>query len=58
MASLLFGDAIGCARVRVHGRSYLPPVQPKNCALTPNGGIHFPSRFLPDHAAGDPHTIH
>ena len=59
MASLLFGDAIDCARVRVHGRRYLPLVQPKNCAMTPNGSIYFhPSCFLPDYAAGDPHTIH
>ena len=59
MASLLFGGAIDCARVRVHGRRYLPLVQPKNCAMTPNGSIYFhPSCFLPDYAAGDPHTIH
>jgi hypothetical protein len=25
MASLLFGDAIDCARVRVHGRRYVLP---------------------------------
>jgi hypothetical protein len=59
MASLLFGGAIDCARVRVHGRRYLPLVQPKNCAMTPNGSIYFhPSCFLPDYAAGDPHAIH
>ncbi|PQO94923.1 Rhs element Vgr protein [Massilia phosphatilytica] len=59
MASLLFGGAIDCARVRVHGRRYLPLVQPKNCAMTPNGSIYFhPSCFLPDYTAGDPHTIH
>jgi hypothetical protein len=39
-------------------------VQPKNCAMTPNGSIYFhpscflPACFLPDYAAGDPHTIH
>ena len=64
MASLLFGGALDLARVRVHGRRYLPLVQPKNCAMTPNGSIYFhPSCFLPacfllDYAAGDPHTIH
>jgi hypothetical protein len=59
MASLLFGGAIDFARVRVHGRRYLPLVQPKNCAMTPNGSMYFhPSCFLPDYAAGDPHTIH
>jgi hypothetical protein len=33
MASLLFGDAIDCARVRVHGRRYLPLVHTmfRNC---------------------------
>ncbi|WP_200958338.1 hypothetical protein [Massilia sp. Root335] len=59
MASLLFGSAIDWARVHVHGRRYLPLVQPKNCAMTPNGSMYFhPSCFLPDYAAGDPHTIH
>jgi hypothetical protein len=59
MASLLFGDAIDYARVRVHNRRYLPLVQPRNCAMTPNGSIYFhPSCFLPDYTAGDPHTIH
>lgn len=59
MASLLFGDAIDYARVRVHNRRYLPLVQPRNCAMTPNGSIYFhPSCFLPDYGAGDPHTIH
>jgi hypothetical protein len=59
MAALLFGAAIDPARVRVHNRRYLPLVQPKNCAMTPNGSIYFHhTRFLPDYAAGDPHTIH
>lgn len=59
MASLLFGDAVDPARVRVHNRRYLPLVQPRNCAMTPNGSIYFhPSCFLPDYTAGDPHTIH
>jgi hypothetical protein len=64
MASLLFGGALDLARVRVHGRRYLPLVQPKNCAITPDGSFYFhpacflPACFLPDYAASDPHTIH
>jgi hypothetical protein len=59
MASLLFGDAIDYARVRVHNRCYLPLLQPRNCAMTPNGSIYFhPSCFLPDYAAGDPPAKH
>jgi hypothetical protein len=60
MASLLFGDAIDYGRVRVHNRRYLPfGLQPKNCAMTPNGSIYFhQSCFLPDYTAGDPLTIH
>ena len=59
MASLPFGDAIDCARVRVHGRRCLPLAQPENRAMTPDGGICFhPFCFLPDDTAGDPHTIH
>jgi hypothetical protein len=59
MASLLFGGAIDYARVRVHNRRYLPLLQPKNCAMTPNGSIYFHhSCFLPDYAAGDPPARH
>jgi hypothetical protein len=59
MASLLFGDAIDYARVRVHNRPYLPLVQARNCAMTPNGSIYFHhSCFLPDYAAGDPPARH
>jgi hypothetical protein len=59
MASQLFGDAIDYARVRVHNRCYLPLLQPKNCAMTPNGSIYFhPSRFLPDYALADPPAKH
>ena len=59
MASLLFGDAIDYTRVRVHDRRYLPLVQPKNCAMTPNGSIYFHrSCFLPDYSAGNPTVIH
>ena len=50
MASLLFRDAIDYARVRIHGRRYMP-FQPRNCAMTPNGQIYFhASCFLDDYA--------
>jgi hypothetical protein len=59
MASLLFGDAIDYARVRVHNHPYLAFLQPRNCAMTPNGSIYFHhSCFLPDYAAGDPPARH
>lgn len=60
MASLLFGDAIGYARVRVHNRRYLPfGLQPRNCAMSPNGSIYFHhSCFLPDYSRGDPPVQH
>jgi hypothetical protein len=51
LASLLFGDAIDTTRVRVYGRRYLPYLQPKNCAMTPNGSIYFHhSCFLEDYS--------
>ena len=51
MASLLFRDAIDYTRVRVFNRRYLPFLQPKNCAMTPNGSIYFHhSCFLDDYA--------
>ncbi|MCS0658045.1 Rhs element Vgr protein [Massilia terrae] len=55
MASLLFGDAIDYSRVRVHNRPYLPfGLQPRNCAMSPNGSIYFHhSCFLQDYARGD-----
>ncbi len=41
-ASLLFGGAIDYARVRIFNRRYLPfGLQPKNCAMTPNGAMYF-----------------
>jgi hypothetical protein len=50
MASLLFRDAIDYARVRIHGRRYMP-FQPKNCAMTPNGSMYFHrSCFLDDYS--------
>jgi hypothetical protein len=53
MASMLFGDAIDYARVRVHNRPYLPfGLQPRNCAMSPNGSIYFHhSCFLTDYSA-------
>jgi len=42
MAALLFCDAIAYARVKVFKRRYLPfGLQPKNCAMSPNGAIYF-----------------
>jgi hypothetical protein len=52
MVSAIFGDAIDFARVRVHNRPYLPfGLQPRNCAMTPDGSIYFHhSCFLPDYS--------
>jgi hypothetical protein len=60
MASLLFGGAIDYTRVRVHNRRYLPlGLQPKNCAMSPNGSIYFHhSCFLPDYSLGNPTVVH
>ena len=54
MAALLFGDAIDYSRVHIYKRRYLPfGLQPKNCAMTPNGAIYFDkSRCLLDFSAG------
>ncbi len=42
MAARLFGDAVDYARVRIFNRRYLPfGLQPKNCAMTPNGAMYF-----------------
>ena len=42
MVRQLFGDAIDVARVRVHARRYLPfGMQPKHCAMAPNGSLYF-----------------
>lgn len=41
MASRLFGGAIDYARVRIYNRRYLPfGLQPRNCAMTPNGSLN------------------
>ncbi|MBC7454584.1 MAG: Rhs element Vgr protein, partial [Massilia sp.] len=60
MASRLFGDAIDYLAVRIFNRRYLPfGLQPKNCAMTPNGAIYFhKSCCLPDFAAGSEHARH
>ena len=59
MVTLLFGAAVDPARVRVYNRRYLPLLQPKHCAMTPNGSIYFHhSCYLPDYAAGDPLVVH
>lgn len=55
MVATLFGTAIDYTRVRVHNRPYLPfGLQPRNCAMSPNGSIYFHhSCFLPDYSAAD-----
>jgi len=54
MAALLFRDAIDYARVRVYSRRYLPYLQPKNCAMTPNGSMYFhASCFLDDYSCAN-----
>lgn len=51
MASLLFREAIDDTRVRVFSRRYLPYLQLKNCAMTPNGSLYFHQPcFLDDYA--------
>ena len=54
MASLLFGDAIDYSRVHIYNRRYLPfGLQPRNCAMTPNGHMYFDkSCCLVDFSAG------
>ena len=60
MASALFGQAIDYARVRIFKRRYLPfGLQPKNCAMTPNGAIYFDkSCCLVDFSHGSEHARH
>jgi hypothetical protein len=60
MAARLFGAAIDYAKVRVVNRRYLPfGLQPKNCAMAPNGSIYFHhSCFVDDYSAGDDHGRH
>ncbi len=60
MASLLFGDAIDYARVHIYQRRYLPfGLQPRNCAMTPNGAMYFhKSCCLVDFSTGTPHARH
>jgi hypothetical protein len=42
MARCLFADAIAYHKVRIYNRRYLPfGLQPRNCAMTPNGAIYF-----------------
>lgn len=60
MASLLFGNALDYRRVRIHSRRYLPfGLQPRNCAMAPNGNIYFHhTRCLADFSRGDPPAQH
>ncbi len=60
MAQRLFGNAIDYAAVRIFNRRYLPfGLQPKNCAMTPNGAIYFDqSCCLLDFSTGSEHARH
>ena len=60
MATLVFGDSIDYRKARVYNRRYLPfGLQPKNCAMTPNGSIYFHhSCCLIDFAVGSEHARH
>lgn len=60
LARLLFRDAIDYGRVRIYNRCYLPfGLQPRNCAMTPNGSIYFhKSCCLLDFSAGSEHARH
>lgn len=60
MAALLFGNAIDYARVRIYRRRYLPfGLQPRNCAMSPNGSIYFhQSCCLLDFSAGSQSARH
>ncbi len=54
MAARLFGAAIDYRKVRIFSRRYLPfGLQPRNCAMSPNGAIYFHhSCCLPDFSLG------
>jgi hypothetical protein len=60
MARRLFGDAIDYPAVRIFNRRYLPfGLQPKNCAMTPNGAMYFHhSCCLRDFSTGSEHARH
>ena len=60
MAARLFGGAIDYPAVRIYNRRYLPfGLQPKNCAMTPNGAIYFhQSCCLLDFSNGSEHARH
>ncbi len=60
MAALLFGDAIDYRKTRIYNRRYLPfGMQPKNCAMTPNGSLYFHSSCcLLDFSSGSEHARH
>lgn len=60
MARQLFGDAIDYGAVRIYNRRYLPfGLQPKNCAMTPNGHLYFhQSCCLTDFSKGSASARH
>lgn len=60
MAALLFGNGIDYHKVRIYNRRYLPfGLQPRNCAMSPNGAIYFhKSCCLLDFSAGSEDARH
>ena len=60
LARLLFQDAIDYQRVRIYNRRYLPfGLQPRNCAMTPNGSLYFhKSCCLLDFSSGSEDARH
>ncbi len=60
MAALVFGDSIDYRKTRIYNRRYLPfGLQPRNCAMTPNGAMYFDkSCCLVDFATGSAHARH
>jgi hypothetical protein len=60
MASVVFGSSLDYTCVRIFRRRYLPfGLQPRNCAMSPNGSIYFHrSCCLQDFSLGDDHARH
>jgi hypothetical protein len=58
MARRLFGDAIDYPRVRIYRRPYLWfGLQPRNCAMSPNGHIYFGAACCRDDFSCEPNQL-
>jgi hypothetical protein len=58
MARQLFGNAIDYARIRIYRRPYLWfGLQPKHCAMSPNGHIYFGPACCRDDFSREPNRI-